>query len=306
MISSNVCAARMMDIVGVKNVIQLSRMMGITTPMPYDYTIALGSHSVKLFEMTRAYGIFANGGYKVEPYAIEKIETSLGKVIYEAPRTKSSKVLDYDTVATMTAMLKTVIQYGTGTAANIGKPAAGKTGTTDNYKDAYFMGYTPDVVCGVWVGNDDNSRGSLTGGTVPALIWKDIMTTATAQYGNHDFDYPPVTLDAFKAESVKIIAPSDAKKAFETKDETKNIAAPQIELPKMDVPKINILLPSLKRNSVPEIPKHQQEVHTSEQQQVLPSQSAAPVPVKQNNTINLTGPEEVQVDTNNMEQDTNE
>ncbi len=287
MISSNVCAARMMDIVGVRNVIQLSRMMGITTPMPYDYTIALGSHSVKLFEMTRAYGIFANGGYKVEPYAIEKIETSRGKVIYEAPRTKSVKVLDYDTVSQMTAMLKTVIQYGTGTAARIGKPAAGKTGTTDNYKDAYFMGYTPDIVCGVWVGNDDNSRGSLTGGTVPALIWKDIMTVATAPYGDHDFDYPPVALDAFKAESVKIIAPSDAQKAFEKKEDDKKLDAPQIDLPKVDVPKINISLPGLRRNN-----------NSTEQQEKTPAihppmpkpAETAPVPVKQSNTITLTPP----------------
>ncbi len=285
MISSNVCAARMMDIVGVKNVIQLSRMMGITTPMPYDYTIALGSHSVKLFEMTRAYGIFANGGYKVEPYAIEKIETSLGKVIYEAPRAKSVKVLDYDTVSTMTAMLKTVIQFGTGTAANIGKPAAGKTGTTDNYKDAYFMGYTPDIVCGVWVGNDDNSRGSLTGGTVPALIWKDIMITATEAYGNHDFDYPPVTLEAFKAGSVKIIAPNDAKKAFEKKEEAGKLDAPQLDLPKMDVPKINISLPGIKRNIITEPPKAQ----APQPPEPKPAE-AAPVPVRQNNTITLTAP----------------
>ncbi len=289
MISSNVCAARMMDIVGVKSVIQLSRMMGITTPMPYDYTIALGSHSVKLFEMTRAYGVFANGGYKVEPYAIEKIETSLGKVIYEAPRTKSAKVLDYDTVATMTAMLKTVIQSGTGTAANIGKPAAGKTGTTDDYKDAYFIGYTPDIVCGVWVGNDDNSRGSLTGGTVPALIWKDIMLIATEPYGEHDFDYPPITLDSFRAESVKIIAPSDAKKAFDKKEDAKKLQAPQIDLPKMDVPKINITLPGLKRNQIQELPQPKILIQPPLIQQTT---DKAPVPVKQNNTITLTAPGE--------------
>ncbi len=307
MISSNVCAARMMDIVGVRNVIQLSRVMGITTPMPYDYTIALGSHSVKLYEMTRAYGIFANGGYKVEPYAIERIETSLGKVIYEAPQTKSVKVLDYDTVSQMTAMLKTVIQFGTGTAARIGKPAAGKTGTTDDYKDACFIGYTPDVVCGVWVGNDDNSRGSLTGGTVPALIWKDIMLTATAPYGNHDFDYPPVTLDAFKAESVKLIAPDDAKKTFDKREEAPKISVPQVEMPKVDVPKINITLPGLKRsNNTPEI----QPQVTQKVQPVT-----APVPVKQNNTIVLPSPVnsqpqaakvEQKADTNYMETTGNE
>ena len=262
MISSNVCAARMMDIVGIKDVIQLSRVMGISTPMPFDYTISLGSHSVQLFEMTRAYGAFANGGYRVEPYAIERIETSLGKVIYEAPRTKTMKVLDNSTAGTMTAMLKTVIQHGTGMAANIGKPSAGKTGTTDDYKDAYFMGYTPDVVCGVWVGNDDNSKGSLTGGTVPALIWKDVMKVATEPFGNHDFEYPQIVLEAFKAKNVKVIEPEDARKFFETKDEKNGLDIPQLELPKVDLPKINISLPGFKRNNS------------------VPVQSQSPVPIK--------------------------
>ena len=81
MVSSNVCTARLMDAVGVRPVIQLARVMGITTPIPYDYTIALGSHSVKLFEMTRAFGVFANGGYRVEPYAIERVESSRGTVL---------------------------------------------------------------------------------------------------------------------------------------------------------------------------------------------------------------------------------
>ena len=96
----------------------------------------------------------------------------------------------------MTAMMKTVIISGTGRAADIGKPAAGKTGTTDDYKDAYFVGYTPDVVTGVWVGDDNNKRiNGLYGGTVPAKIWKDVMTVATRDYGKHDFDgYPEINL----------------------------------------------------------------------------------------------------------------
>lgn len=301
MISSNVCAARMMDIVGVKNVIQLSRTMGITTPMPYDYTISLGSHSVKLFEMTRAYGVFANGGYKVEPYAIERIESSRGKVLYEAPRARSSKVLDYDTVATMTAMMKTVIQYGTGTAANIGKPAAGKTGTTDDYKDAYFMGYTPDVVCGVWVGNDDNSKGSLTGGTVPALIWKDVMKVATEPYGDHDFEYPEVVLEPFKADAVKIIAPNDAKKSFDKKDEDQPDVIPQLEIPKVDIPKININLPNFRK----------MEPVQSQQPIAVPQPSPAikapqvPVPVK-TESVDVPKSNTIEINANNMEKNVNE
>ena len=222
MISSNVCTARLMDAIGVRQVIQLARIMGITTPIPFDYTISLGSNSVKLFEMTRAYGIFANGGFKVEPYAIERIESSRGTVLYEARKAKTSKVLNINTASAMTAIMKTVIQSGTGRAANIGKPAAGKTGTTDDCKDAYFIGFTPDIVTGVWVGNDDNSKmGELTGGTVPAKIWRDIMLVATQPYGNSDFEYPEVFLTPFKASNISVISQSEAAKAFEEEDKKK-------------------------------------------------------------------------------------
>ena len=222
MVSSNVCTARLMEMVGVRPVIQLARVMGITTPIPYDYTISLGSNSVKLFEMTRAYGVFANGGYKVEPYAIERVESSRGTILYEAKKARTSKVLNINTAATMTAIMKTVITNGTGRAASIGKPAAGKTGTTDDSRDAYFIGFTPDVVTGVWVGNDDNSQmGGITGGTVPALIWKDVMTVATEPYGNADFEYPEIILNPFKAPGVSIIPQSEAKKAMEEKEKEK-------------------------------------------------------------------------------------
>ena len=236
MVSSNVCTARLMDEIGVRPVIQLARVMGITTPIPYDYTISLGSNSVKLFEMTRAYGVFANGGFLVEPYAIERVESSRGTVLYEAKKAKSSKVLNINTAATMTAIMKTVIANGTGRAANIGKPAAGKTGTTDDCKDAYFIGFTPDVVTGVWVGNDDNTRmGELTGGSVPAKIWREVMLVATAPYGNADFEYSPVVLMPFKASKVTVISQSDAKKSFD-KQEKMDIDEEEEEEPPIVTP----------------------------------------------------------------------
>ncbi|MCM1339591.1 MAG: PBP1A family penicillin-binding protein [Muribaculaceae bacterium] len=202
MISSNVCAARIIQNVGIRSVIQLARVLGISTPLEYDYTISLGSNGVKLFEFVRAYGAFANGGYVVQPYAIERIEDSRGRTIYKAGKSKTTHQLSLKTAAEMTAMLKTVIQSGTGTAANIGKPAAGKTGTTDEYKDAYFVGYTPEVVTGVWVGDDNNKKiNGLYGGTVPAKIWKDIMLVATKNSTQTDFDYPPVELANYHGES---------------------------------------------------------------------------------------------------------
>lgn len=194
-LSSNVAAVRLIQDVGIRAVINVARALGISTPLEYDYTIALGSNGVKLYEMTIAYGAFSNGGFRVKPYSVERVETSRGKVVYQAPRTKINKVLDLNTAANLTAMLKQVLIAGTGRAANIGRPAAGKTGTTDDYKDAWFIGYTPDITTGVWVGNDDNSKMSnLTGGTVPALIWKDTMKVATEKYQTSDFDYPEIEL----------------------------------------------------------------------------------------------------------------
>ncbi len=205
-VSSNVMAVRLIKDVGVRSVIGLVRSMGITTPIEYDMTISLGSNGVKLYEMTVAYGAFANGGFKVKPYAVEKVETSLGKVIYQAPKTRVMKVINLNTAAVVTAMLKTVIANGTGRGANIGKPAAGKTGTTDDNKDASFYGYTPDVVTGVWVGNDNNtSLGGVYGGTIPAMIWKETMKVATQGFGNSDFDYPPIELKRNGSTTEKII-----------------------------------------------------------------------------------------------------
>ncbi|MBR6099227.1 PBP1A family penicillin-binding protein [bacterium] len=196
-ISSNVCAVRLIQMVGIRAVIQTARTLGITTPLEFDYTIALGSNGSKLFELTRAYGAFANGGYVVQPFAIERIETSRGKVVYRAPKAKASRQLSMKTAAEMTAMLKSVVKHGTGRGADIGVPCAGKTGTTDNYKDASFVGYTPTVVTGVWVGNDDNTTTkSIQGGNVPARIWHDVMITAVEQFGKSDFNYPEIELKA--------------------------------------------------------------------------------------------------------------
>ena len=292
MVSSNVCTARLMDAIGVRPVIQLARVMGITTPIPYDYTISLGSNSVKLFEMTRAYGVFANGGFKVEPYAIERVESSRGTVLYEAKKARTSKVLNINTAATMTAIMKTVITNGTGRAANIGKPAAGKTGTTDDCKDAYFIGFTPDVVTGVWVGNDDNSRmGELTGGTVPARIWKDVMLVATEPYGNADFEYPEVILNPFKAPGVSIIPQSEAKKELEEQEkkarelqEQKNAPAEAPIVKPDSIKPANILqMPSIiKKKEVPTIEVEQEKAPENSSNNSSTSSTEAqfaPVPV---------------------------
>ena len=190
--SSNVIAVKLIQNVGITPVVDIAKALGITTPLTHDYTIALGSNGVKLFDLVVVYGNFANGGYRVKPYAVEKIETQRGKIVYQAKRTKIAKVLDKDTAGVMTAMLRKVITMGTGRGANIGKPMGGKTGTTNENRDAWFIGYTPDIVTGVFMGNDDNTSLGLTGGTAPARIWKDMMAVATEKYGKTEFDYPEV------------------------------------------------------------------------------------------------------------------
>lgn len=190
-VSSNVVAVKMIEKVGVQNVISTAREMGITTPLQSDMTIALGSNGVKLYDMVIAYGAFANGGFRVRPYAVERVENSRGVVIYENPGPKNVKVISYDTAAGMTYMLQKVVEVGTGRAANIGRAVAGKTGTTDDYRDAWFMGYTPDIVAGVWLGNDNNSKlPGITGGLLPAQVWADYMKVALLNYPNSVFDYP--------------------------------------------------------------------------------------------------------------------
>lgn len=190
-VSSNVVAVKLIEKVGVPNVIATAREMGITTHLQSDMTIALGSNGVKLYDMVIAYGAFANGGFRVRPYAVERVENSRGVVIYENPGPKNVKVISYDTAASMTYMLQKVVEVGTGRAANIGRAVAGKTGTTDDYKDAWFVGYTPDIVAGVWLGNDNNAKlPGITGGLIPAQVWADYMKVALKNYPNSVFDYP--------------------------------------------------------------------------------------------------------------------
>ncbi len=206
-ISSNVAAVRLIKKSGVDAVIQTAREMGITTPLQNDMTIALGSNGVKLYDMVVAYGAFANGGFRVRPYSVERVENSRGVTIYENSGPKIVKVINFETAAGMTYMLRKVVEIGTGKAANIAQNIAGKTGTTNDYRDAWFVGYTPDVVTGVWVGNDNNSKlPGITGGALPAHIFADFMKVAIANFPQSVFDYPKMngssTLSPVKIEDV--------------------------------------------------------------------------------------------------------
>jgi penicillin-binding protein 1A len=179
--SVNTVAVRVSQEAGLSHVIGVARRLGITSDMLEVPSIALGATEVSLLELTNAYAHLANGGMLVHPYGIIRIETTSGNIVYERQGSESAMVLKPYVVGEMNELLRGVITNGTGRAANIGRSAAGKTGTTSDYKDAWFIGYTPDLVTGVWVGNDNNMpMKKVTGGMLPAQIWHNFMQPALA------------------------------------------------------------------------------------------------------------------------------
>jgi penicillin-binding protein 1A len=178
--SVNTVAAQLIQKVTPKRVVTLARRLGVRSRLVPLPSLALGSSEVTLLEMTGAYAHLASGGSGVMPYGVREIlSRKTGKPLYRHAPPAAYLVVQPDAVARMNSMLTGVISHGTGKAAAIGRPAAGKTGTASDYKDAWFLGYTPDLVAGVWVGNDDASpMAKITGGAIPARVWKEFMHAA--------------------------------------------------------------------------------------------------------------------------------
>jgi penicillin-binding protein 1A len=179
--SINTVAAQVIERTGVKNVIDMARRLGITTEMQHDASLALGTNEVTLLELTSAYASFASGGIGAWPYGIVGITDSAGKTIYRRDGSGPGRVLSPQVAGEMNQFLAGVIARGTGRAARLDRPAAGKTGTTQDFRDALFVGYTAQLVAGVWFGNDDNApMKRITGGTLPAKTWHNFMMAAMA------------------------------------------------------------------------------------------------------------------------------
>jgi penicillin-binding protein 1A len=196
--SVNAVFARLIMEVGPGKVVELVKKMGIESPVEALPAIALGGlgHGVTPLEMSSAYGVFANGGLHAQPIAITKITNASGEVLLEN-QPKLEPALDSVAAYLVTDILKDVIRYGTGRRASIGRPAAGKTGTTESYGDAWFVGYTPDLSTSVWVGYREsrqpmtNVHGiAVAGGTFPAQIWQKFMSRALAGQPPRDFERP--------------------------------------------------------------------------------------------------------------------
>ena len=179
-LSLNTISAQLADEFGPGNVAATARRLGITSSLTETPSIALGTSEVSPLELTAAYVPFSNGGRGVIPHVIRRIETAHGEVLYERSGSGLGQVIDPTQVGMMNAMLADTLIRGTGKKAQIaGWPAAGKTGTSQDFRDAWFIGYTGVLTAGVWFGNDDNSpTDRASGGNIPTTTWQRFMTEA--------------------------------------------------------------------------------------------------------------------------------
>lgn len=179
--SLNTVAARLAAEVGPANVVDTARRVGIVSRLHDNPSIALGTAEVTPLELTAAYVPFANGGYGVIPYVIEEIRDGDGEILFQRQGDGPGRVIDERVVGTMNRMMQQVLELGTGQKAILpGRPAGGKTGTSQDFRDAWFLGYVSGLTAGVWLGNDDNSSTKkATGGSLTAIVWNRFMTKAT-------------------------------------------------------------------------------------------------------------------------------
>ena len=178
--SVNTIAVQVAQRAGLRNVVAVAHRLGISSPLAPEVSLALGTNEVNLLELASAYAPFANGGLGVWPHGITEIRDGAGRIVFRRTGSGIGQVVAPELTGTMNQMLSAVIGHGTGKGAALPRPAAGKTGTTQDYRDAWFIGYTADLVAGVWLGNDDNApMNKVTGSSLPAQTWRRFMLTAT-------------------------------------------------------------------------------------------------------------------------------
>lgn len=191
--SINTVAVKLSERVDRRSVINMAHRLGVTTPLTAEPSIALGASEVNLMELTTAYTVVARGGIETKPYGIVEIQNSSGRILYRHMPGPEIRILDQETAYTMHAMLQNVVATGTARAALMKFPVAGKTGTTQNYKDALFVGYGKNMINGVWVGKDDSTAmQGVTGGGTPAHIWKNFMYRVDLGRNDATLDTPNV------------------------------------------------------------------------------------------------------------------
>ncbi len=165
--------------IGVESVVEMAQRLGITSKLMAIPSAVLGTNEVTLLEMVQAYNVMSNDGYLIKVYGIKQVTDADGNVLYERQQESPEPVVDINVVRSMNSMLIDVVEHGTARYAKLDRPAGGKTGTTQEYRDAWFIGFTPQITTGVWAGNDNYTpTKEVTGGKVPANIWKEYMTAA--------------------------------------------------------------------------------------------------------------------------------
>jgi penicillin-binding protein 1A len=178
-LSLNTVSVRLTLEVGPKAVVRVAHRMGIASKLEPNASISLGTSEVSVMELVSAYVPFANGGIAVAPHVIERVRTAGGKLIYRSRNPGLGRVIDERSAAMMNQMMQETLASGTATKASLAFPAAGKTGTSQDFRDAWFVGYTGHLVTGVWLGNDDNSpTKKMTGGGLPVEVWTRFMNAA--------------------------------------------------------------------------------------------------------------------------------
>ena len=188
-LSKNSVAAQLGNEVGFSNVASMARRFGITTPINTVPSMTLGSNEVRLIDMTRAYAAVSAGGQSVEPYGILRVTTASGEELYRHREARSYRLVPDYVAAGITDLLQSVVVNGTGRAAQIGRPVAGKTGTTNSNRDGYFVGFSSGITTGVWMGRDDNGRvAALQGGRAPASAFAAYMRYAVRERTVEEFD----------------------------------------------------------------------------------------------------------------------
>jgi len=190
--SRNVVAVKLAQDLGIDRVIEYARRMGVTAPLDPTLSLALGSSGVSPLDQAAGYATLANQGIHIPPSPIKLVRDAIGTPVLDNTYPQQTEVVSAGVAYIMTSMLESVITEGTGNPnADIGRPAAGKTGTTSSFRDAWFVGYTPDLVAAVWIGNDDYSRMNESyGGNIPARIWARFMKKALEKTPKHDFVLP--------------------------------------------------------------------------------------------------------------------
>ncbi|HZR46410.1 MAG TPA: PBP1A family penicillin-binding protein [Candidatus Manganitrophaceae bacterium] len=215
--SRNLATVKLLEQIGIGNVVEFARRAGIRSPLTRDLSLALGSSGVSLLELASAYAVFANQGVRVEPALIASVTDNSGRVL-ESREISPVQVTSKETAYVVTNILEDVVQRGTARKAKVlGRPVAGKTGTTNEFTDAWFVGFTPNLVAGVWVGFDDNRPlgDREAGGTAALPIWITFMEEALSRFPVTPFSIPDNIVYAKIDRETGLLAPEEEKGSIE-------------------------------------------------------------------------------------------